>query len=43
LKQFHLSHLTYLRILQNSAHMGLIEEPEVVNQFISFFVENHSG
>ena len=43
LKQSHLSHLTCLKILQNSAHMGMIEEAETVNQFISFFVENHSG
>ena len=42
LKQFHLSHLTYLKILQNSAHMGIIEEPEAVNQFLTFFVNNHS-
>ena len=40
LKQFHLSQITYLKILQNSAHMGLIEESEAANQFISFFVEN---
>ena len=40
LKQFHLSQLTYLKILQNSAHMGMIEATETVNQFISFFVEN---
>jgi len=43
LKQFHLSHLTYLKVLQSSAHMGMIEQPEVVNQFISFFVENQPG
>ena len=40
LKQFHLSKTTYLKVLQNSAHMGMIEEPESVNEFLTFFVEN---
>ena len=43
LKQSHHGNVTYLKILQNSAHMGMIEEPEAVNQFISFFVENQCG
>jgi len=43
LKQFHLSNITYLKVLQNSAHMGMIEEPESINQFLTFFIENQSG
>jgi pimeloyl-ACP methyl ester carboxylesterase len=43
LKQFHLGKITYLKVLQNSAHMGMIEEPESITQFLTFFVENQSG
>jgi pimeloyl-ACP methyl ester carboxylesterase len=43
LKQFHLSQLTYLKVLQSSGHMGIIEEPEAVNNFLTFFINNQTN
>ena len=39
-KQFHVSPITYVKLLKKSAHMGMIEETENVNRFLSFFIDN---
>jgi pimeloyl-ACP methyl ester carboxylesterase len=44
LKQCHLPRLSYIHILENAGHMGMIEEPQtcnrVLNEFV-FFVNEH--
>jgi pimeloyl-ACP methyl ester carboxylesterase len=39
-KQFHVSRISYVKILKKSAHMGMIEETENVNRYLSFFIDN---
>lgn len=39
-KQFHVSPISYVKLLKKSAHMGMIEETENVNSYLSFFIDN---
>lgn len=38
LKQCHLPQLTYIELLENSGHMGMIEEPELTNAILKNFM-----
>jgi len=40
LKQCHLPQLSYIELLQNSGHMGMVEETERSNKLLSEFVKN---
>lgn len=40
LKQCHLPQLSYIELLQNSGHMGMVEETERSNMLLSEFVKN---
>lgn len=39
LKQCHIPKLSYIQILENTAHMGLLEEPELANPFLEKFLQ----
>lgn len=39
LKQCHLPSLSYIHILENSGHLGMLEEPEKVNQILKNFLD----
>jgi pimeloyl-ACP methyl ester carboxylesterase len=38
LKQCHLPQLSYIHILENAGHMGMIEEKEAANRILTQFV-----
>jgi pimeloyl-ACP methyl ester carboxylesterase len=38
LKQCHLPEISYVEILENSGHMGMVEEKEAVNKFLVDFI-----
>lgn len=39
-KQFHVSPISYIKMLKKSSHMGMIEETENINSYLSFFINN---
>lgn len=40
LQQSHLPQIAYVNILRNTAHMGMLEEPELVNKFLAEFLQS---
>ena len=40
LEQSHLPKISYVNILRSTAHMGMIEEPELVNKFLGDFFQS---
>ena len=40
LQQSHLAQISYVHILRVSAHMGMLEEPILVNKFLSEFLSS---
>ena len=40
LQQSHLPQIAYVNILRNTAHMGMLEEPELVNKFLAEFFQS---
>jgi len=43
LKQCHLPNQSYVHILEQSGHMGMIEEPEISNQILSQYLKATSN
>ena len=39
LEQCHMPQLSYIHILENSGHMGMVEEPETINQALLSYIE----